>query len=149
MELSRRCKDFWGFGPRTEPFGNRIESDQALFVWPEFERVVTRLIDAVLHRQFLCLVGATCSAKTTAWLEARRRLVATHGRKVAFAKPHGIEPSRYNEQDIYRVIKYALEPVIEGDRATALARSREDRCLQCRRLLEESNGSGSPVWMYP
>jgi type II secretory pathway predicted ATPase ExeA len=138
MELSAKCKEYWGFGPFKTPFGKHIEADDGVFLWPEFEGVVRRLVRAIDNRQFLVVAGAACSSKSTAWHEARRRL-AEKEVSVHIAEPRGLGPRDYNEQTIYRILKHALAP------STVLKRSTEDRALQCRQLLETMNDQGRPV----
>ena len=102
-----------------------------------------RIVHAIKRRQFLIVGGTACSAKTTAWAEAKRRLreeaVAAH-----FCQPLGLSPRDYNEQTIYRVIKYAISPP-DDSRENAFKRSREGRAMQCRQILESQNDQGHPV----
>jgi type II secretory pathway predicted ATPase ExeA len=154
MELSRSCKEYWGFQPFTVPFGKHLQAEEGLFLWPEFEDVVGRIVRAVEYRRFLVVVGAACSSKSTAWQEARRRVlrkeVAVH-----VCEPRALEPSEYDEQTIYRSIHRALvfggrppeqAGLTEKERqGLALRHSREERAYQCRRLLEAANVGGRPV----
>lgn len=143
MDLSKRCKEYWGIDPKLTAFGDRIEAADGLFLWPAFEEVVERIVAAIRKRRFLIVVGSACSAKSTAWNEAKRRLradsIACH-----VAEPQGIAPERYRDQAIYHAIKWAVEPP-DGTRERALRRFREDRAVQCRQLLERENDRGNPV----
>lgn len=143
MELTRRCKDYWGFRPDSEPFGKTLDSSDGLFLWPEFEEVIERVVTAITKREYLAVVGAACSAKSTAWNEASRRLMAEdiHSH---IATPRGIDPARFRDLTIYHAVKEAIEPP-DGSRERMHRRYTEDRALQCRRLLERTNEAGHPV----
>jgi type II secretory pathway predicted ATPase ExeA len=146
MDLSRRCKEYWGFSPDSTPFGTHIEADDGLFLWPAFEAVVDRIETAVRKKHFLVLCGAACSAKSTAWTEAKRRLLSAevHAR---FCTPDGLDPSRHRDQAIYHAIKYGIAPP-DANNSTPFARYREDRARQARQLLEAENAKGHPVCVW-
>jgi len=135
MDLSQACKEHWGFQPIPTPFGKTIRDAEGVFVWPAFDAVVRRIIRAIEWRRFLVVVGAACSAKSTAWSEARRRLseknVVCH-----ICQPLGLDPSQYGESAIYSSLVQALAV------KKSLARSREGRAYQCRQLLEAANAGG-------
>lgn len=137
MDLSKKCKEYWGFDPAKTPFGMHIEEPDALFVWPEFGRVVDRIVRAIKRRQYLVLVGLACSAKTTAWAEAARRLREERSR-VTVCQPRALDPRDYNEQTVYRVLVSAMT-------TAPLRQAREARALQVRELLQEQNTGGTAV----
>lgn len=143
MELTKRCKDYWGFSPHTNPFGTHIEADDGLFVWPAFDEAADRIAYAVRRRLFLVVSGVACSAKSTAWAEARRRL-ARDDRSPHICQPLGLDPARYRDQTVYHAVKHTIEPP-DGSRETSFRRFREDRAAQCRELLQRANASGRPV----
>jgi type II secretory pathway predicted ATPase ExeA len=134
MELSDRCREYWGITAGREAFGVTLEHD-GLFRWAGFDRAVTQLRRAISRRQFIILTGAACSAKTTAWTEAQRQ-VAEGSATVRVCQPRGLDPRRYDEQTIFRAILNDAAPT-----GTRLAHAREDRATQVRRLLEDFNRS--------
>ena len=153
MELSKSCKEYWGFSPFLTPFGTHVEKAEALFLWPKFEAVVERMVNAVEKRRFLLVAGAACSSKSTAWREAQMRLREKHV-IIHIAEPVGLDPWAYDEQTIYRTVHRAMALGGQSDeglgsdkerREVALKRSREERALQCRRLLERANDAGQPT----
>lgn len=141
--LSKKACQYWGLDYDADPFGTHINSTDSLFLWPEFEDVITRICAAISKRQFLVVAGAACSAKTTAWHEAQRRLTAEdiHAK---FCAPRSYDPQQYRDQTIYHAIKYSLDPP-DGSRARNFKRFREDRAMQCRQLLEQANEAEHPV----
>jgi type II secretory pathway predicted ATPase ExeA len=143
MDLSKRCKDHWGFSPFLTPFGKTIEAADGLFVWQEFETAVERVVDAIEHRKFMVLSGVACSAKSTCWNEARRQM--TERTSVwHHCQPWGLAVRDYNEVNLYRCIKDAIMP-FDGSRETAFRRDREARGRQVRDLLEQRNEKREPV----
>jgi len=139
MEMSRATKTWWGFDPKKQPFSNTIEEASGLFVWDAFDECVEDVVEAVLKRKFLCLIGPPCAAKSTCWAEAARRL---RERKGIFhlASPLGLEPQAYSEPTIYLTLREAIAP--ESD---PLRRMREERAAQCRRMLMRCNDAKQPV----
>jgi type II secretory pathway predicted ATPase ExeA len=140
MDLSRRCREFWGLNPfeKVTPFPVHLDGAEGLFTWPAFEEVVDGIITAVARRQFLIVSGATCSAKSTAWDQARRRL-ADEFPTLRVCAPGGLDPAAYTEGTIYSAVKQTLSPF------THTPRIREDRARQVRGLLEKSNADREPV----
>jgi len=143
MELTNRCKDYWKLTRTKRPFSTHVEEAGGLFLWPAFDALVGRIVEAVTCRQFLVVAGAACSAKSVAWREARRR-VRDAGGLAWVAEPQGLDPHRYRETTLYHAIKYGIEPP-DGSPQRRLARSYEDRARQCRRLLEDCNDRGTTV----
>jgi len=138
MDMSRACRTWWGFDPKKTPFGNTIEEAGGLFLWPAFDDTVELICEAVLRRRFLCVVGVPCSAKSTAWAEASRRLKERRS-VIHLARPRGIDPQAYSEPTIYLALQACISPT------THMRRMREERAAQCRALLEKCNDAKQPV----
>ena len=138
MELSRKAKKYWGLDVKSKPFSTHIEDQFSPFIWDGFQSVINRIAKAVKRRQFLCVVGPACSAKSTAWAMAKSQLV-NEGIDANICQPRGIDPRRYQEQTIYFAVKNGIDP------DSKLKRGIEDRALQCRALLETQNMRDTPV----
>jgi len=138
MDMTRACRTWWGFDPKKQPFSNTIEEAGGLFVWDAFDQSVELICEAVLKRRFLCIVGVPCSAKSTAWAEACRRLKEQRP-VIHLARPLGIEPQAYGEPTIYLALKQCIAPKMH------MRRMREERAAECRALLEKCNDAKQPV----
>lgn len=145
MDLSKRVRDHWGLSPADwiTPFGTHIESDEALFTWPDFDAAVDRMVMAVRRRKFLIVSGLACSAKTTAWNEAKRTLQENHS-TIHLCQPRGLAPVQHTDQDIYTALKHGIEPP-DGTVERRFKRGREEKALQCRQMLERCNSARTPV----
>lgn len=140
MDMTRACRTWWGFAPGKSPFNNTIEEAQGLFVWSAFDDTVELICEAVLRRKMLAIVGVPCSAKSTAWAEACRRLREQRS-VIHLARPLGIEPQAYSEPTLYLALAKCIQP------STRLRRMREERAAQCRAMLEACNDAKQPVCM--
>jgi type II secretory pathway predicted ATPase ExeA len=143
MDLSRRACDYWGLDLSKEPFGNTIKGLDGVFSWPAFDEIVERVVFGITRRHFTCLAGSACSAKSTIWSAAQRRMSEEQSAWVC-CQPRSIEISALNEGCLLRMVKETVEPD-DGTRKTAFKRDREARARQVRQLLENENASGHPV----
>lgn len=144
MDISHKCREWWGMSAvfpdrQLVPFGNTLQNESNLFLWPALDKVIDRIVTAITHRQFLVVVGSACSCKTTAWNEAKRRL-RQFARRVIICQPWGVDPDVFTDQTIYRVLVRSLAGEDEK-----LCAAREDRAAQARKLLESANKNTNPV----
>jgi type II secretory pathway predicted ATPase ExeA len=138
MELSRRALEYWGLSVRKECFGNTLHDEDDVFVWPAFEEAVESIIEGVERRRFMQLVGSPCSAKSTIWSMARRRLAAG-SRPWHCCQPQSAQIGKFNEACILVTVRHTITG------ADNYARDRETRARQVRKLLEEQNAKGNLV----